>query len=236
MLGVLGGMGPLATVDFLTKLIENTPASCDQDHIETIVSSASHTPDRSSAIIGTGEDPYPHMKKALVGLERCGADIIAIPCNTAHYWHAALQKETKLPILHIVDAVVDQFESSRCNNGVVGILATTGTIQAGVYQTRLLNRGYGYVAPALHSQSDVMHAIRLVKAGQLALASKILSVQARLLMDAGCTVIAMACTEIPLALADISSDLAPFLVDPTKALARACIQAAGLEPVKLSVI
>ena len=230
MLGVLGGMGPLATVDFLTKLIENTPASCDQDHIETIVSSASRTPDRSSAIIGIGEDPYPHMKKALVGLERCGADFIAIPCNTAHYWHAALQQETKLPILHIVDAVVDEFESSGRSKGVVGLLATTGTIQAGVYQKRLSNRGYAFLAPDPQSQSDIMHAIRLVKAGQLAYASTILDAQARLLISAGCTVIAMACTEIPLALADITSDLAPFLVDPTNALARACVRAVGIEP------
>ena len=107
MLGVLGGMGPMATVDFLAKLVRATPAGRDQDHIPTLVCSAVDIPDRADAILGAGPDPLPAMRAALVRLEAGGATRIAIPCNTAHHWHAALQAGTSLPILHIVDAVAE---------------------------------------------------------------------------------------------------------------------------------
>jgi aspartate racemase len=227
MLGILGGMGPLATVDFLTKVIRNTPASCDQDHIETIVVSAAKTPDRTAALRGAGPDPYPAMLKALKQLERSGAEVIAMPCNTAHYWHSALQRETGVPLLHIVDAVLDGLDVSRHREMTMGILATTGTIEAEIYQQRFRQRGCSYLVPGTSSQARVMQAIRHVKSGSVEAAGQLLSEEARALMDRGASHIVMACTEIPIALADAEFDIADFLIDPTDDLAHASVLAAG---------
>ncbi len=117
ILGVLGGMGPLATVDFLQKLIEETPASRDQDHIPVIAYSVPQIPDRPLAILGKGESPLPHMLEGIHTLKRAGAQAIAIACNTAHYWYDDLVLQGGLPILHIADAA--------CRRGA----STTGRVQ-----------------------------------------------------------------------------------------------------------
>jgi aspartate racemase len=147
MLGVLGGMGPMATVDFLGKVVQNTPAACDQDHIQMVVCSAANIPDRSAAILGEGADPFPAIRDALRRLEAAGATCIAIPCNTAHHWHAALQAETSVPILHIVDAVADTLVGQGREGGCIGVLATDGTVRAGIYPKRLAQRGFSCRCP-----------------------------------------------------------------------------------------
>lgn len=233
VLGVLGGMGPLATLDFIGKVIRNTPARRDQDHIEIVTYFANRVPDRTDAISGQGDDPFPAMRLALRSLEQSGADLVAIPCNTAHHWHAALQRDANVPILHIVDAVMDELELLGAAGGALGILATTGTIDAGIYQERLAHRRRAFLLPDAEGQQEVMRAIRLVKAGFLADAADILEAQAGGLVDAGCAAIAMACTEIPPALARPPAHLASYLLDPTEALARASIRASGIAPVSL---
>lgn len=225
MLGILGGMGPLATVDFMTKVIRNTPASYDQDHIEMIVSVATKIPDRTRAILEQGEDPFPLMRKAAHDLVEAGATLIAIPCNTAHFWYDALQKEVSVPIIHVVDAFAEALPPSSRQGSTVGILATDGTIQAEIYQKRLEQRGIRCLSPDKDGQADVMAAIRHVKAGDIPTATGILERQAERLVERGCAAVAMACTEIPLALLHPAPALAPFLVDPTEALALACINA-----------
>lgn len=224
MLGVLGGMGPMATVDFMGKVIRNTPAACDQDHIAMVVRSATDVPDRTAAILDQGRDPLPAMRHALRQLLESGARCIAIPCNTAHHWHDALQDETNVPILHIVDAVADTLAREGLEGATIGVLATDGTVHAGVYQARLAARGYRCEMPDAAGQAEVMRAIRLVKAGQLDEATKILRREAEALVQRGCARVAMACTEIPLALADVGGVLQPRLFDPTDALARACVE------------
>ena len=227
MLGVLGGMGPMGTVDFMGKVVRNTPAARDQDHIEMIVCSASGIPDRTAAILGQGADPLIAMRGALRRLEAAGATCIAIPCNTAHHWHDALQAETLLPILHIVDAVADVLPDR--DGGPVGLLATSGTVEADIYQERLARRGISCRTPDAAGQAEVMRAIRLVKAGHLAEAAAILRAQAEALVAAGCRQVVMACTEIPVALASVEGDLRAALVDATEALARACVHACKAE-------
>ncbi|MEE7493599.1 aspartate/glutamate racemase family protein [Methylobacterium oryzae] len=230
MLGVLGGMGPMATVDFLAKLVRATPAGRDQDHIPTLVCSAVDIPDRAAAILGTGPDPLPAMRAALARLEAGGATRIAIPCNTAHHWHAALQAGTGLPILHIVDAVAETlaetpagFMAGTGTGGRIGLLATDGTLRAGLYRERLGRRGLACVGPDPEGQAAVAAAIRLVKAHRVAEARPLLEAQVRALAAAGCDRVVMACTEIPLALS--GSAASGLLVDATEALARACVAA-----------
>ena len=228
MLGVLGGMGPMATVDFLAKLVRATPAGRDQDHIPTLVCSAVDIPDRAAAILGTGPDPLPAMRAALARLEAGGATRIAIPCNTAHHWHAALQAGTGLPILHIVDAVAETLARTETGiaagtGGRIGLLATDGTLRAGLYRERLARRGLTCLGPDPEGQAAVAAAIRLVKAHRVAEARPLLEAQVRALAEAGCDRVVMACTEIPLALS--GSGASGLLVDATEALARACVAA-----------
>lgn len=228
MLGVLGGMGPMATVDFLAKLVRATPAGRDQDHIPTLVCSAVDIPDRADAILGAGPDPLPAMRAALARLEAGGATRIAIPCNTAHHWHAALQAGTALPILHIVDAVAETLARTETGiaagtGGRIGLLATDGTLRAGLYRERLARRGLTCLGPDPEGQAAVAAAIRLVKAHRVAEARPLLEAQVRALAEAGCDRVVMACTEIPIALA--GSDPSGRLVDATEALARACVAA-----------
>jgi aspartate racemase len=189
-----------------------------------VVRSATEIPDRTAAILDQGHDPLPAMQRALRQLTLAGASCIAIPCNTAHHWHGALQNETEVPILHIVDAVADTLARDGLDGATIGVLATNGTVHAGVYQARLAARGYRCMVPDAAAQAEVMRAIRLVKAGQLDEATAILRREAETLVQRGCSRVAMACTEIPLALADIDGELKARLLDPTEALARACVE------------
>jgi aspartate racemase len=215
----------MATVDFMGKVVRNTPAACDQDHIPMVVCSAANIPDRTAAILGEGTDPFLAMRDALRRLEAARATCIAIPCNTAHHWHAALQAETPVLILHIADAVADTLAGQGVQGGPTGVLATSGTAEAGIYQKRLALCGFFCRMPDAAGQAEAMRAIRLVKAGQLAEATAILREQAEALVAAGCRQVVMACTGIPVALATLEGELRSALVDATEALARACVEA-----------
>lgn len=220
MLGVLGGMGPLATIDFMRKLVDCTTAQRDQDHIPMIVCSIPQIPDRTQAILDGGPDPLPRMLRGISILEEAGATAIAVPCNTAHYWYGSLDDFSNLPVLNMIDACVDELainEGRTC----VGILATKGTIAAGVYQRRFTAAGVPFSLQA--DQECVTRGINLVKANKLADAEALLSAEAYRLLGSGCTHILMGCTELPIALATASATAPSRFIDPTAALARLCV-------------
>jgi aspartate racemase len=219
LLGVLGGMGPLATVDFLKKLIEETPAARDQDHIPVVTYSVPQIPDRPPAITGDGESPLPHMLDGIRTLKHAGASVIAIACNTAHHWYDALAREGGVPILHIADAACGAINARRA-----GLIATRGTVAAGFYQQRFARHG---IECLLNTEAEqerhVLPAIEHVKRNELA-AAHALALQAALrLRERGAQVIVLGCTEIPLAIEHAPSDVTPICVDATRALARACV-------------
>ena len=108
LLGVLGGMGPLATADFFKKLIEETPAQYDEEHVPVVIYSVPQMPDRVKAITHGAESPLPHMLAGMRALQRLEVGCVAIPCNTAHHWFEELQRASGLPILHIADAACDE--------------------------------------------------------------------------------------------------------------------------------
>ncbi len=221
ILGVLGGMGPLATVDFLQKLIEETPARRDQDHVPVIAYSVPQMPDRPPAIIGTGESPLPHMLTGIRTLKQAGAQAIAIACNTAHYWYEELSREGGLPILHMADAACDALGNAKR----AGLLATEGTVAAGFYQSRLTARGIECLLSSRDQQRTlVLPAIEHVKRNELVQAHELVHQAARRLLDNGAQVIVMGCTEIPLAMAYQASDVSLHSVDATRALARTCVR------------
>ena len=222
MLGVLGGMGPLATVDFLQKLIQETPARVDQDHIPFIAYSVPQIPDRPAAILGQGESPLPQMLAGIHTLKHAGAQAIAISCNTAHYWYDDLLEQGGLPILHIADAACTAVNMPSAQR--IGLVATDGTIAAGFYQSRLQTRGVEcLLCGADEQQTLVLPAIECVKRNDLARANMLAVQAARHLIERGAQTIIMGCTEIPLAMDYEMSAVSAQCVDATRALARACV-------------
>lgn len=220
MLGVLGGMGPLATVDFLEKLITETKSATDQRHIPTVTWSVPQIPDRSSHIMNGGESPFPELMRGLLNLQTMGASAIAIPCNTAHFWHDSLVEATGMKILHIVDAVVDQLYLAGLKRSVstVGILATTGTICSKIYQQKLIAAGYEVIVPTDNDQNAVMTGIGLAKSGNLTKAKEVFLQQIDCLKMQGADMMILACTEIPAVLEESEQ-----LIDSNRALARRCV-------------
>lgn len=224
LLGVLGGMGPLASVDFLNKLIEEACAERDEDHVPVVVYSVPQIPSRPAAIIAGGESPLPAMMAGIRSLERAGATAIAIACNTAHYWYDALAAEARVPILHIANATLDAMSAHGRLPQAVGLIATKGTIAAGFFQERLASCG---VACVLNSEEEqdalVLPAIAEVKRHALAPAHALTVEACERLIARGAETIILGCTEIPPALEYQSHSLSAHCVDPTRALAQACV-------------
>lgn len=221
IVGILGGMGPLATADLMTKIILNTPAACDQDHVPVVLASLPQMPSRIDAIVSGGPSPLPLMLDSLRRLERAGAGLIAIPCNTAHHWHPALAGHSRLPLLHIVDCTLSELAASERR---VGLLGSAGTRRMRLYSDPLRARGLTPLEPAADEQARwVDPAIDDVKAGRLAVAALRLERAAQALADRGADVVVLACTELPIAMSGVRWSRGARLLDATAALARACV-------------
>jgi aspartate racemase len=223
VLGVLGGMGPLASAQFMLRLTLLTPALRDQDQIPAVLWSDPRIPDRTAARLAGGEDPLPAMLRGLRGLEAAGCGAIAIPCNTAHGWFVGLQAATGLPILHIVDAAAAELRRLGITGGRVGVMGTAGTLAMGLYQDRLGALGYDCLLPEpAEMDALVTPAIALVKANRLDEAYPGAAAAAERLIARGATAVVLGCTELPLAVA--AGPALPFPVaDTIDGLARAAI-------------
>jgi len=224
MLGVLGGMGPAATVDFLAKLIRLTPAARDQDHVPVVVVSDPRVPDRIAPILtGRGPSPLEALRRGIRTLEEAGATAVAIPCHTAHYWYDGMVATARVPILHVADAVLADLARRGGPDGAIGLLATAATLKAGFYQARLEAAGYACIVPTAEIMAScVLPAIALVKRDRAADAAPLLHRALRHLGGRGIHSALLACTELPIALAAAPDP--PPCVDATEALARACIE------------
>ena len=225
LLGVLGGMGPLATVDFLAKLIEETRAERDQDHVPVVAYSVPQIPGRPEAILHGGASPLPAMLQGVRTLKRAGATAIAIACNTAHYWYDALQSEGGVPILHIADAACDAISQGAGRPRAIGLIATRGTVHARFFQERLAARGIACLVSTEEEQAALVEpAILAVKRHALADAHALAVGACAALAQRGAEAIVMGCTEIPPALEYAGHPFSARCVDPTRALARACVR------------
>jgi len=224
LLGVLGGMGPLATADFLKKLAEETPAQRDQEHIPYVACGVPQIPDRPPAITGDGESPLPYMLNGIAKLRQAGARAIAIPCNTAHYWYDDLVREGGLPVLHIADAVCDALAERGITTGTIGLIGTDGTVKAGFYQSRFAARGLTCITSRPEDQINlVLPAIARVKANDLESAHQAAIRAVEQLRAAGAGAVVLACTETPVAVEFAAHPVAVHCIDATRALARACV-------------
>ena len=198
ILGVLGGMGPLASACFMQRLTLLTPAERDQDHIPTILWSDPRVPDRTAARVAGGEDPLPALVRGIRGLEAAGCGAIAIPCNTAHGWFDGMSAATSLPILHIVDAAGAELRRLGVADGRIGVMGTAGTLAMRLYQQRLDGLGYECLTPSDEEmQSRVTPAITAVKANKLVESYEPLAEVARSLMARGARAVVLACGASP---------------------------------------
>ncbi len=223
ILGVLGGMGPLASAHFMVRLTLLTPAATDQEHIQAVLWSNPRVPDRTLARAG-GPDPLPVLVAGLNGLAAAGCGAVAIPCNTAHGWFQQMQAATSLPILHIVEAAAADLRRVA-PRGVVGVMGTAGTLAMRLYQDRLEALGWEVITPdAQEMATKVTPAIAAVKANRVNEAYAPLAETVANLAARGARAVVLGCTEIPLGIqAGPWQELPVPLVDTIDALARAAI-------------
>ena len=219
--GVLGGMGPDATVDFMAKVIALTPAGKDQDHVRMIVDHNPKVPNRQHAMLGDGEDPGPVLAAMAAGLEIAGADFVVMPCNTAHAFSKSIEAAISIPLISIIDLTVaacKEFET-------VGVLATDGCLQCEIYQVALAANTITSLTPDDADLSELMRLITLIKLGDR---SDEVSLQLRSLAVAlvgrGAEAIIAGCTEVPLVLKESMLDVP--LIASTDVLAEATVKIA----------
>jgi aspartate racemase len=225
IIGILGGMGPAATADFYAKLVSMTPGHSDQDHLRTVIWSDPTIPDRTEALLGNGPDPTPWLLNGSRVLREAGATVIAIPCNTAHAFVPRIADQVGLPIVHMIGEVARHLTTLRPAVRTAGLLATTGTVHAGLYQEWLDRYGIRLALPDPASQqNEVMPAIRAVKAGNRRAATASLANAARQLTERDAQAIIAGCTEIPLGLP--AGAVGVPLVDPAVILAQALVRRA----------
>lgn len=232
-LGVLGGMGPAATVDFMDKLIRLTNATCDQDHVPMVVMSDPRIPDRSSAIEGRGPSPEPTLIALVARLEAAGATVIAIPCNTAHHWFDALQSSSSVPLLSIIDATIETIIDNVSVGAQVGILATEGTIFANIYHKPLIAAGYRPEALDPIRRNRLVEAgISCVKAGSIPAGLKLLEEALQELINAGCSHVILGCTEVSVVLGDDTVRPGITLYDSNRSLALMALRHIDRAPIQ----
>jgi aspartate racemase len=226
VVGILGGMGPAATADFYLKLIQATPATIDQEHLQVLIWSDPTIPDRTEALLTHGEDPTPALIAGAKMLRQSGAGMLAVPCNTAHAFLAEVQTEVDIPIIHMIEETANYVHQLKPAIHRVGLLSTTGTLKAGLYQAWLVRKGIQVLSPGPDSQEQlVMASIRGIKGGNSGPSVKSqLATAARELVNAGAEAIIGGCTEVPVLLGP--EDITVPFVDPARILADSVVRAA----------
>ena len=225
-IGILGGMGPLATADLFRKIVLLTDAARDNDHIRIYIDDNASIPDRTAAILSGGIDPLPAMTDSLRKLEACGADCIIMPCNTAHYFLPQLQALTAVPFLSMLEATASACRV-RFPGRTAAVLATKGTLAAGLYQKALSSQQVPFLIPAPSEQDALMRVIYDgVKAGRAPDSYRAdMESVLRALSVQGADYFILGCTELPLA-AELLGLRVPT-VDPTAELAKTAIRFCG---------
>ena len=202
-LGILGGMGPAASNEFVTRLVAKTPATKDQDHIPFVLWSDPTIPDRSTSMLNGDDRPLPYLLAGIQGLKTVGCTTIVIPCNTAHFWFSHLEKIAawNAKIIHIVDSVTDALRDLNITNDKIGIIGTKATIEYGLYQYKLNKLGWECITPTKEQMDTLVQpAIDLIKAGNMDQAHEMLMTVIHSLIVKGAKAVVLGCTEIPLSI------------------------------------
>lgn len=233
IIGIIGGMGPLASCDLYKKIILNTKATCDKEHVRVLIDSNTQIHDRTNAILYGGESPLPMLVESARKLQDMGAGIIIIACNTSHYYIDEIRKSVKVKVISIVEATLETVRSRGI--GKIVLLATEGTVKSRIYQKVFEKSHIEILVPDSKEQEIVTDIIyKGVKAGnnnnynaqlfqQLIQKKELLGAQA----------IVLGCTELPIAITRYH--LRGNFIDPSLELARSSIRAAGGEAIELNL-
>lgn len=223
-LGIIGGLGPMATAYFFQLIIEMTDAGKDQEHIEILIHNRPQIPDRTNYILGNSdENPLPELIKIGKGLVRQGAEVVAMPCVTAHFFQQMLEEEIQIPVLNAITETAEYLNMEKIQK--VGIMATDGTVESKLFQSILEENGIGCVLPEREAQEDVMHLIyQNVKAGKAMEMDRFERVSKQL-FDKGAEVILLGCTELSMAKKD--HGIGKGFLDVLEVLARKAVLTCG---------
>jgi len=226
IIGILGGMGPAATVDLFTKIVERTKVKRDQDHLRILIDNNPKIPDRTLAIQGKAPSPLPELARSAKILENAGADFIVIPCVTAHYYYDSLQKEIKILILHVVEETMKYIQKKMKGTGRIGLIATEGTIHTGLFQKAFSNNAMELILPTPEVQrkwvTEAIYGKKGIKAvGPSEHSKRLIGKASESFIKQGAQAIIAGCTEVPLVLK--GGDLPIPVIDPISVLASAAV-------------
>ncbi len=224
VVGVIGGLGPEATLDFFAKVLRATPAERDQDHLHLIINNNPKVPNRNEAVAGTGPSCGPELAKSARALGRAGADLLVMPCNTAHAFEPDIRAAIQIPFMSLIDETVAATHAQHLQLRRVGILATSGCLQAGLYRNAFGQVGIGTLEPTGAALERFMAALYDIKAGRKAAARSVMLTLAEDLIKEGAEVLVSGCTEVPLMLN--AEDFSVPLLESTDILAHAVVRVA----------
>jgi aspartate racemase len=228
-IGVLGGMGPAATLDFMAKALKAGQGASEQDNVRLIVDCNPQVLDRNAALTADGASPGPVLAAMAQGLEGAGADFLVMPCHSAHAWRADIEAATAVPFVSIVEESVNCIVAGHRRARRIGLLAASACLESGLYQRALARAGLEAVTPDLAGLAAFMDALYRFKAGDAGDATRAAMREcARSLERAGAEILLAACTEVPLLLD--ARDLETPFVDATDVLARRAVGYARGEP------
>ncbi len=225
-LGIVGGMGPMATSMFFERIIERTEADSDQEHIDSVILNHASMPDRTKAILsGDYDDFLNKMREDLELLERIGVSNIAIPCNTSHFFMKQMVEMTAVPIINMVTETANEVLSRYGKGTRVGILATNGTIRTGTYEQACEAVGLVFIKPEPELQEKVMQTIYDIKADLPVDVTAFETIIRHMIDDRHCDCVILACTE--LSLLKIGPDAAVYCIDAMDVLIEKSILYSG---------
>jgi aspartate racemase len=223
--GIMGGLGPEATIDLFRKIVCTTQAKSDEDHLRIIIDNNPKMPSRLDAILSNGPSPVPAMVETARNLVRAGADFIVIAANTAHWFHGDVQAGVTVPVLHMIKETVKWTIKSFPQIKVIGLLATTGTVRTKMYENEFLKSGIRTIVPSEEEQSLVMDSIIGFKYGEAfeGVKQKMVGI-AQSLVQNGAGALVMGCTEVPIILEGYKSSVP--LIDPNQVMAEVIVKVA----------
>lgn len=228
-IGIIGGMGPLATAKLFERIVTNSSAATDQEHPRVLIDNNTNIPDRTSFILGRGEDPAPELIKSAVGLEKMGADFLIMPCNTAHFFLKEISESIDIPFIDMLEETLKK-ASEAASDGRVGLLATDGTLQSGIYDKRAADHGLKLIHPEPEDQAKVMRFIYGIKSGNLNGHSEDFVEVVRKMADEGLKAVILGCTELSVAIDYIELDGRITYLDPLTIIARRALFESGCVP------
>jgi len=230
VVGILGGMGPDATVDFMQRIINLTPADDDCDHIRMLIDNNPKVPSRIKAIIEkTGQNPSPTMIEMAKGLEKQGADLLVMPCNTAHFYFNDLKSSIKIPILNMVELTAEEIVKNQSNIKTVGLLASPAVLITGLFKKAFDRRNIILEYPSDQFQEKVLKSIKEIKAGNCGKEQiKTNQIAIDYMVENDSEAIIIGCTELSVIAKDISFKV-PFY-DSSQILAKNVVKIVKSNP------